>query len=150
MGSTQPRPNLHDLTREAYDEIRQATHRSGRSRSATRKSNWPISAGLSIVVVLVALVAWHFGVFHSPTPSRGRIQADLEKVLDQARNALESERRDTGRLPDAVPNASLAAIVRYERHVYDHGEGTYRLSASSAGITVYLDGSGNREVRHER
>lgn len=146
----QPRPDLHSLAREAYDEVRQTTDRSRRSRSATRSSGWPASATVSLVVVLAALGAWHFGLFHTSTPSRERIQADLENVLDQARDAVESERRATGRLPDAVPNASLAAVVGYDRYVYDHGEGTYRLSASSAGMTVYLDGSGNREVRHER
>jgi hypothetical protein len=146
----QSKPDLHSLTRAAYDEVQATASRSQRAKSPRgARASWT-PAVWALLGVLLVYGLWHLGDLHLPSRKSTRAEADLESVLVQARDAVEAVRRAERALPDALPSASLAAVVRYERYVNDHHEESYRLSASSHGVTLLLDSDGNREVRKSK
>ena len=141
------KPDLHSLTRAAYDEVQETATRSLRKKSAKGENARSMPVVWALLGVLLVYGLWHLGDLHLPSRKSTRAEADLERVLTQARDVVEAARRSDRTLPDTLPSASLAAVVRYERYVNDHHEESYRLSASSQGITLLLDSDGNREVR---
>ena len=88
-------------------------------------------------MVLVGYLAWWS---FAPLPA-GRVASDLEAVIEAARLSVEKAKGETGRLPDSLPNAALAAVVRYER-----GQSDYRLSTSVLGVRVTLERDGSKIV----
>ncbi len=144
----QSKPDLHSLTQAAYDEVQETTGRSRRPTSGKGQPLWWKPAAWTLLGVLLVYGLWQLGNLSSRKGASA--EADLESVLTQARDVVEAARRADRDLPDALPSASLAAIVRYERYVNDHHEQAYRLSVSSHGITLWLDSDGNRDVRRTR
>ena len=142
----QSKPDLHSLTRAAYDEVQETATRAERRKLASAEHDRSRPATWALIGALLVYGLWHLGDLHLPSRKSTRAEADLESVLAQARDAVEAVRRTERALPDALPSASLAAVVRYERYANDHHEESYRLSASSHGITLLLDSDGNREV----
>lgn len=72
-------------------------------------------------------------------PRESRVQHDLEDVVDMAQRAIEEERKRTGQLPAAVPNAALAAVVQYE-----HDRNDYMLITTVMGVRVTLQRDGRK------
>ena len=64
---------------------------------------------------------------------------DLEIIIDQARDVVETARTAQGRLPDALPNAALAGLV-----AYTPAGNAYQLFAASGSVSVKLDPDGKK------
>ena len=76
-------------------------------------------------------------------PSKDQIARDLEHAVNLARASVEEYKTRTGELPPALPHASLASVVRYERR-----RSEYHLSTAtgSVRVTVEWDGSKSTEL----
>lgn len=133
------------MTRDSRDDdlnalIAQAEQTAARSvlRKPTERRPmwrwlWPaVLAGLTVYAVATVWDAI------SP-PSSQKTARDLEAVVDAARRSVEEARTQTGRLPEALPNASLASVV-----VYEPGTSDYRLSATIMGVRVTLQSDGQK------
>lgn len=72
-------------------------------------------------------------------PSQKQIAEDLQTVLDRARDAIETSKAEAGKLPDALPNAALASVVKYE-----HDNTDYQLTATIMGVKVTMERSGRK------
>jgi hypothetical protein len=133
------KPDLHSLAQQAHDEVR-------RTGDQARRAPGTLGAWL-VLVGIVVFSEMHITELEAvvrnvlPGHAAKRKQIELERVLVQARDALEAARDAAGALPEALPHAALASVVRYER-----GDAGYRLVASSGEVTVALDDAGNREV----
>ena len=94
-------------------------------------------------IVLLALTIYVIASISArlTPPGSKEIARDLEIALEQARTAVEEAKNRTGKLPEALPNASLASVVRYE-----HQEDDYRLSTTIMGIRVTLEPDGRKHV----
>jgi hypothetical protein len=142
------KPDLHSLAQQAHDEVRR-TGDQARRASGTRAagSGWRTLGAWLVLVGIVVFSEMHITELEAvvrnvlPGHAAKRKQIELERVLVQARDALEAARDAAGALPEALPHAALASVVRYER-----GDAGYRLVASSGEVTVALDDAGNREV----
>ena len=142
------RPDLHSLAQQAHDEVRRIDD-AGRRASAQRKTRggWRTLGAWTLLIGIVVFSEMHVTELESvvrnllPSHAAQRKQVELERVLLQARDAIEATRGADGALPESLPHAALAAVVHYERS--DPG---YRLVASSGDVTVALDAEGNREV----
>jgi len=142
------RPDLHSLAQEAHEEVRRPGEQA---RRASDKRNagggWRALGAWLVLVGIVVFSEMHVTELEAalrnvlPGHATKRKQVELEQVLVQARDAVEAARDTAGALPEALPHAALAAVVRYER-----GDAGYRLVASSGDVTVALDDAGNREV----
>jgi hypothetical protein len=138
------KPDLHSLAQQAHDEVRR-TGDQARRASGTRAagSGWRTLGAWLVLVGIVVFSEMHITELEAvvrnvlPGHAAKRKQIELERVLVQARDALEAA-RDAA---EALPHAALASVVRYER-----GDAGYRLVASSGEVTVALDDAGNREV----
>lgn len=82
---------------------------------------------------------WLWMIFAPPT--QNQVVHDLEAVVAQARASVDQAKADSGSLPDALPNASLAAVVHYEPD-----QGTYTLVASMMGVRVTLQKDGTKST----
>ncbi len=91
------------------------------------------------LLLAVAAFALHALWSAFAPPSTSQTARDLEAAVDAARKSVEAERSRTGRLPDALPNAALASVVRYEPEV-----STYKLSATILGVRVTLETDGRK------
>lgn len=69
--------------------------------------------------------------------------ADLDTIIEQAREGVESARVAQGRLPDTLPNAALAGLV-----AYTPAGSSYQLFASSGGVSITLEPDGKKTVRN--
>lgn len=72
------------------------------------------------------------------------IQVNMLQILSQARNAVESNRDESGHPPAVLPNAALANIVFYQIEGDD-----YLLSMTHNGNTVMRDFDGKFTVNGE-
>jgi len=142
------RPDLQSLAQQAHEEIRR-TGESGRRASgeANIGGGWRTLGAWLVLVAIVVFSEMHITELEAvarivlPSHAAKRKQAELEQLLEQARDALEASRDEDNGLPEALPHAALAAVVRYERN-----DAHYRLVASSGDVTVAMDADGNREV----
>lgn len=100
-----------------------------------------------IVVTLLASSAWAVNsVWHHVAPhTQERIIRDLDTIIEQARDSIESNKRSTGRLPERLPNAALASVV-----FYDYSGEAYRLFVTSGDVSVMLDNDGNKIINKGR
>lgn len=112
------------------------------SRSVLRKpaerrpmGRWLWGAVLAGLTVYAVSTLWR----ELAPPSSQKTASDLEAVVDAARQSVEEARTQTGRLPEALPNASLASVV-----VYEPGTSDYRLSATIMGVRVTLQSNGQK------
>jgi hypothetical protein len=129
--------DLSDLVDKAHDavEIRQA-------RASTRIEQVSLMRRLlpAFVMVLIAAGAlwaaerlWHHWAPHAEEKFIG----DFVAVVEQARDAIEESKRVNGELPQQIPNAALASVVRYQML-----EGNYQLWVDGKGVVTYLDDDG--------
>lgn len=125
---------IDDAEREAAATAR------GRSRSDAprpRRSRLPTAVALAAAAAFGAHELWA----HYFAPTAAKVTRDLEHTVDLARDSIEESRKRIGALPEALPNASLAAVVAYESR-----NTSYRLSASMGGVRVVIDWDGSRSI----
>jgi hypothetical protein len=105
--------DLSDLINRARDSVE-----LDEARRATRvRTESPLKRllpGLVGVVFVVSLMLAADSIWHHVAPrSEQKAVDDLVKLIDQARASVEAARSQLGRLPERLPNASLAGVVRY-------------------------------------
>ncbi len=105
-------------------------------RASARAGTGRIVAGLAAVAVLGYLL-WR--ILAPAAPSA--VARDLDLAIVMARDAIEAERKTSGELPLALPNASLAAVVQYERRARE-----YRLVSNVGGVRVTLEWDGSKKI----
>ncbi len=93
-----------------------------------------------MLAALVATSAWTIWSHLAP-PSQSHVAHDLEQAIEQARATVDAARKATGALPKALPNAALAAVVRYEP-----AETNYKLTATILGVRVTLESNGTKST----
>lgn len=121
--------------------IQQAHHETLRVERAAQAPRRRALAGRlwGAVLLAVAALALHYLWSAFAPPSTTQTTRDLEAAVDAARKSIEDERSRTGRLPEALPNAALASVVRYEPDA-----STYKLSATILGVRVTLENDGHK------
>lgn len=140
-----PKTDFDQLARQADEAIAVADRRrsASRSRAVGRRG---VSHTWTIVLLALPLLwaevhfSWMEGLSDRAFPSSvvQQGQTELKAVLETARAAVESARATGGALPNALPAAALAALVRYER------VGTsYRLSMTDGHSLATMDGDGS-------
>ena len=137
--------DLSELVVRAHDSVKlDAARRATRVRQVNVLQR--LMPGL-IVMVLFASSAWAFySMWHHIAPrSPEKIIGDLDGIIEQARDSVESTRRDFGRLPERLPNAALANVV-----FYDTAGETYRLFVTSGEFSVMIDNDGRKTVNKGR
>jgi plasmid stabilization system protein ParE len=105
--------DLSDLVNHARNavELDEARRVSRARHESPLKRLLPRVVGVVFVIslVLAADSIWH----HVAPRSEQKAVDDLVKLIDQARDSVEAARSQFGRLPERLPNASLAGVVRY-------------------------------------
>lgn len=114
----------------------EAVRRRLSSAASARPGGFRVVAAIAAIAAGL-VVSWQV---LSP-PAAGAVVRDLEQVISMAREAIEAERNRSGLLPAVLPNASLAAVVQYERRASE-----YRLAAAIGGVRVVLEWDGSRKV----
>lgn len=91
------------------------------------------------MLALVLLVAWIARDIWSSLqpPALEQVARDLQATLHSARDSIEQSAGESGKLPDAIPSASLSTVIQYEPAM-----GTYTLSATVLGVRVTLQRDG--------
>lgn len=106
----------------------------------------PFLSGSKLLVLPGAAIAlcgyWAWSTLGPPPQSQ--IARDLEVTLYQARTMVEQFKAAQGALPETLPHAAMASVVRYERD-----ESNYKLVASMMGVHVTL-GPDGRNVTETR
>lgn len=95
---------------------------------------------VGIVAALVFAVIQLAPLFHFS--NSGRTAQDLDTIIEQARQSVETARATLGRLPDALPNAALAGLVSYTPV-----GNSYQLFTAAGGISVTLELDGTKTVK---
>lgn len=137
--------NPDDLSSLVDAASKEAT-RSGKARVPLREgaAQRPFRT-LAMLVLAVAAVFSAYGIWtRIADPSAAKVSADLGQAIDLARASVEEVRKNTGALPETLPNASLASVVNYERRNTD-----YRLSASVVGVRVTIGWDGSKNIDME-
>ncbi len=132
--SQPPINDLNSLIEQASREVEQQTRKA--PPAPTRpiaKTLFGIFLGGVLITLLFVVLSW----FAKPTPAM--IVHDLEVAVDTAQKAIEQAKKEKGALPDALPNASLASVVQYER---DQDE--YKLTSVIMGVRVTLESNGKK------
>lgn len=122
---------------ESVTEKQTAARSIDHSRTTSRTVPVVLAGVLAIGLVYTA----HSFRAHWGPPNDARVVHDLGVAIDAAKTLVDNVKLDTGALPDALPNASLAAVVRYQPRETD-----YRLSASAMGVRVTLEWDGTRKT----
>ena len=140
-----PSPEPQDLS-SLISKAEKAVSTAARSRA--RKARPRVGSFLASVLAVAlagaaAFAGYEVRALHAP-PSTARVVKDLGTAVDLARDMIEELRRSSGALPEALPSASLAAVVFYEVS----GSG-YRLSATMGGIRMTMEPDGSRIVIKE-
>jgi hypothetical protein len=132
--------DLSDLIHAAQAEA-EGRPAAGKTTTKRRESGLKPLLFLGVLLVLVAFCgAW---LWRDMRPaSRAQVTADLEHVLLKARESVESFRADTGKLPQALPNAALSSVVKYQP-VRDK----YVLIARSGGVHLVLFSDRDKPVQ---
>lgn len=114
---TKPQSNgsqdLSDLINRAQDKV-ELDHARRVTRVQAESPLKRMLPGVVGVVFVVSLVLAADSIWHHVAPrSEQKAVDDLVKLIDQARDSVEAARTRLGRLPERLPNASLAGVVRY-------------------------------------
>lgn len=128
-------PDLSALINSAESEVEKQNRVLQRGVKA-RRSPALSAILLGGLVVILAYCGHWLWVALRPPPQQ-QVVHDLEMAVDQARTSVEAAKSSTGDLPEALPNASLAAVVRYEPDKDD-----YKLVATMMGVRVTLQRNG--------
>jgi hypothetical protein len=141
-----------DLDRLAHqaDEALEAADRRRAAVGSSRFTGRRIAQGLlaALLVLVVLLLQTHFAwtqrlealLFPERAAQQGL--ADMRTVLEAARAAVEAARASSGSLPEALPSAAHAALVRYERIV-----NTYRLSMTDGHLLATMESDGTLDIQ---
>lgn len=132
---------MSDNLSELISQAENTSQQQAEARPAAKRK--PIPFRLIFGVLLASVVAYagtKISAALSP-PTQKEVAHDLEVVIDKAHDAIEAAKTKTGELPDALPNAALASVVRY-----DHDKDTYSLSATILGIRVTLEPGGKKKT----
>ena len=133
--------DLSELINSASDQIA-----VGEARRKTRIHHDNVfQRALPVVLIAGLLVSsswalesmWH----HLAPHSEEKVIRDLTAIVEQARHAIETVRIEQGRLPEVIPNASLASVV-----FYDYRGEAYRLIAESGSVRVTLNPDGSQNI----
>lgn len=126
---------LAKLINQAKHELSSQLERQ--HAQARRKSNSMVRLAMPFTaLLLIGYLSFHIWSDHTP-PSKEKIEADLERILYEARDTIEVARKADGKLPESIPNASIAAIVQY-----DSDAQKYKLSTTIMGVRVTLEQDG--------
>lgn len=131
--------DLNRLIGAAEVEVASASLKSPAEKGAPRGT----AHQLRLVAVVAALVfagTQLWPLLH--IPSKGRTAEDLDAIIEQARQSVETARAAQGRLPDTLPNAALAGLV-----AYTPVGNNYQLFISSGGVSVTLEPDGKKTVK---
>jgi hypothetical protein len=141
-----PPQNPDDLSKLIDSASREVTASASRTAAARarreRSERAPVLPALAGAVALAAVAYLGHALWqnHAP-PADERVAQDLEQVVDMARASVEEAKASTGALPAALPNASLAAVVRYEPQ-----SNQYKLVATMMGVRVTLQQDGSKKT----
>ncbi len=140
--------DLNALIEQAQTSVsgKRATAQA-RVEHATAAARRPSVVGPVLKIALLLAAAYAvFTIWQAfAPPSPGKVEHDLDMAINAAHDVIEKTKADTGDLPDALPNAALAAVVRYEPEPTKVG---YTLSATIMGIRVTLEPSGRKRVEN--
>lgn len=126
----------HDLSQLIRQADEQAQNKA-QSKAAPQRSRIQVAAIFSgVLLVVIAYAGVKVFAAFSP-PSEAKVAHDLERVVESAHQLVDGIKKETGKLPDAIPNAALASVVQYEKRDAD-----YKLSATILGVRVSLEGAG--------
>lgn len=105
---------LDELIRKATQEAQdgQAQRARGHTRAALGGA-WKLVAWVVICVVTTVWALLQLLGLLMPA-SQAQVRNDLALAARQARDEIEKARSRDGVLPDRIPNAALASLVRYE------------------------------------
>ena len=143
-------PDTHALISAAAEEVA----RAGRPRApAAVRSSIPARAILAVLAAgaAVAAVALNSGELRRladavvPGAEASKERRAFVEVLERAYAEVEAERVATGRIPDAIPRASLGTLVAYRP-----GTNDYRLSIDTGTVVLEMDRVGNLTERPSR
>lgn len=98
---------------------------------------WAVPVLLATVIAITGSSLWSL---LAPVSTQ-QVKHDLESAVDQARTVIDASRAKDGELPETLPNAALASVVRYEPDA-----GGYRLIASMMGVRVTLERDGKKSM----
>jgi len=145
MSKPQHEPaDLSELISGASDQIAvdEARRKTRFKRSGLLQRILP---ALTMVLLLGAAV-WAGDLLwrHVAPHTEEKVIRDLTAIVEQARHAIETVRIEQGRLPEVIPNASLAAVV-----FYDFSGNAYRLIAESGNVRVTLNPDGTQKIDKE-
>ncbi len=132
-----PAPDGADLD-ALIDQAHQETLRAGHPSHGPKRRALASRLSSMVLLAAAAFALYQLWSVFAP-PSTGQTTRDLEAAVDAARQSIEDERSRTGRLPEALPNAALASVVRYEPDA-----STYKLSATILGVRVTLQSDGQK------
>ena len=135
--TSRPTEDLDSLTSRASKAVERTSRRDIRP-APPRNRPLPI-----LLLAGVALMAGAVIYQNVSPPSPTRVARDLDAVVEQARASVEESRKASGMLPEALPNASLSAVVHYE----PKGD-AYRLSATVPGVRVTLEPDGAKQIEY--
>jgi hypothetical protein len=134
--------NPNDLSRLIDQAENQVSQQAARSAKASRKPGPSLFKPVMMALLAGLTVYAVFAIWtRLAPPGPAAITHDLEVVLERARDAVESAKKETGEYPDALPNASLASVVSY-----NHETDNYQLSATIMGIRVTLEPGGKKQI----
>jgi hypothetical protein len=126
---------LTNLINQAKHEVSSQLERQ--RAQARRKSNPMMRLAIPFTaLLLLGYLSFRIWADHTP-PSKEKVEADLERILYAARDTIEAARDTDGKLPESIPNASIAAVVQYHADAQK-----YKLSTTILGVRVTLEQGG--------
>ncbi len=128
--------DLSELIREASKAPAPSKEASPRRGPANRKPM--LAAGLCVLAIACGVWAWS----RMAPASQHEVARDLERVIYQARDAVEAFKSENNRLPNTLPNASLSSVVNYAK-VRDEG---YLLVTRTQGVHLVLPSNRDKPI----
>lgn len=139
--SDNDKKDLSDLIRKAQAE---AADRSSTRQAAAEQRSSTTKSLLLFGVLLILLVVCGIWLWNDLKPAtRQQVTADLEHILLEARASIEAFKANSGRLPAALPNASLSSVDCLARKATGRAPGVWITVTVGNGketrvITFYL------------
>lgn len=132
-----PPNSLSALIQSAETQIQKMAEAKPAAKASPFRSRLVLSAVLAIIIAYALVTISRVML----PPAEKQVVHDLELVVERAQELVDGVRKDTGQLPNALPNAALASVVRYEP---DADNLRYKLSAVLLGVRVTLEPDGRK------
>jgi hypothetical protein len=129
--------DLSELLQQAESQVQ----RQAEARPARKRNPPPYRAIFSTLLVCLIVYSGYKVIAVFAPPDQQQATHDLEAVIEKAHVLVDKVKAETGELPDTLPNAALASVVRY-----DHDKDTYSLTATILGIRVTLEPGGKKKT----